>query len=110
MKYHHLGIPTDVPREGERYLEQFKMHVSGYDTSEYGIEWMRFEPGCPLPELVQTVPHIAFQVPDLHQAIAGKEILIEPNSPSQGVTVAFIVENGAPIELLQIDDPPGDEG
>ena len=110
MKYHHLGIPTDVPREGERYLEQFKMHVSGYDTSEYGIEWMRFEPGCPLPELVQTVPHVAFQVPDLYQAIAGKEILIEPNSPSQGVTVAFIVENGVPIELLQIDDPPGDEG
>jgi hypothetical protein len=104
LKYHHLGIPTDVPREGERYLEQFKMHVSGYEDSPYGIEWMRFEPGCPLPELVQTVPHIAFEVDDLAEAIAGEKVLIEPNSPSEGVLVAFIVHDGAPIEFLQIDD------
>ena len=104
LKYHHLGIPTDVPGEGERYLEQFKMYVSGYEDSPYGIEWMRFEPGCPLPELVQTVPHIAFEVDDLAEAIAGEEILIEPNSPSEGVLVAFIVHDGAPVEFLQIDD------
>ncbi len=103
MKYHHLGIPTATPRQGEQYLPQFKMYVSGYDTSSYGIEWMRFEPDCPLPELVKTVPHIAFEVDDLHAAIAGKEILIQPNSPSAGTTVAFIVENGAPIEFLQFD-------
>jgi len=103
LKYHHLGIPTDIPREGETYLVEFKMYVSGYDTSPYGIEWMRFEPDCPLPELVQMVPHIAFEVDDLLEAIAGKEILIEPNSPSQGVTVAFIVDNGAPIEFLQFE-------
>jgi hypothetical protein len=103
MRYHHLGIPTDIPREGEKYLQAFKMYVSGYETSPYGIEWMRFEPDCPLPELVQTVPHIAFEVDDLDEAIAGKEILIEPNSPSEGVTVAFIVDHGAPIEFLEID-------
>ncbi len=103
LKYHHLGIPTDGPREGERYLEQFKMYVSGYDDSPYGIEWMRFEPGCSLPELVQTVPHVAFVVDDLEQAIAGEEILIEPNSPSEGIRVAFIVHDGAPVEFLQFD-------
>ena len=104
LRYHHLGIPTDVPREGEQYLERFKMCVSGYEDSPYGVEWMRFEPGCPLPELVQTVPHIAFEVDDLAEAIAGEEILIEPNSPSEGVLVAFIVHDGAPVEFLQLDD------
>jgi hypothetical protein len=104
-KYHHLGIPTAVPRQGEAYLEKFKVYVSGYETSPYGIEWMRFEPGSPLPELVQTVPHVAFEVDDLAAAIKGKEILIEPNSPSAGVMVAFIVHNGAPIEFLQLDPP-----
>jgi len=79
------------------------MYVSGYDTSPYKIEWMRFEPDCPLPELVKVGPHIAFEVDDLSKAIAGKEILIEPNSPSQGVIVAFIVDDGAPIEFLQFD-------
>lgn len=40
---------------------------------------------------------------DLSPEIAGKEILIPPNSPSPGVTVAFVVENGAPVESLQFD-------
>ena len=75
--------------------------VSGYETSAYGIEWMRFEPEASVPELVRTVPHVAFEVDDLSAEIAGKEILIAPNSPSPGVTVAFIVENGAPVEFLQ---------
>ena len=102
-EYHHVGIPTDVERDGETYLEQFKVFVSGYDTSPYGVEWMRFEPGCPLPEIVKRVPHVAFKVDDLEAEIQGQEVLIEPNSPSEGVTVAFIVDNGAPIEFLQFD-------
>jgi hypothetical protein len=65
---------------------------------------MRFDADCPLPELVKTVPHVAFRVDDLEQEISGKEVLIEPNSPSPGVVVAFIVENGAPVELLQITE------
>jgi len=106
-QYHHIGIPTDRPLPGERYLAQFKMYVAGYETGPYGIEWMRFEPDCPLPELVKTVPHVAFRVDDLGRALAGQEILIAPNSPSPGVTVAFIVSNGAPVELMQIDEPDG---
>jgi hypothetical protein len=100
-KYHHLGIPTDLPREGEAYLAEFKAYHSGYETSPYGIEWMRFEPGCPLPEVVQKVAHVAFEVDDLAAEIKGKNVIIAPNSPSPGVTVAFIVDNGAPVEFLE---------
>ena len=101
-RYHHLGIPTQTTREGEVYLKDFKVHVSGYDTSPYGVEWMRFEADSPLPELVKTVPHVAFEVDDLYAELAEKEILIEPNNPSKDVTVAFIVDNGAPVEFIQI--------
>ena len=104
MAYHHLGIPTTVEREGETYLEQFDTWVSGYETSPYGIEWMRFGPNASLPALVRTVPHVAFKVDDLRAELEGKELLIEPNSPSTGVTVAFIVDNGAPVEFLQFDE------
>ena len=103
-RYHHLGIPTVSAREGEQHLKDLKMYVSGYDSSPYGVEWMRFEPDCPLPELVKTVPHVAFEVDNLAEEIDGKEILIEPNSPSRGVTVAFIVDNGAPVEFLQFEE------
>jgi len=43
--------------------------------------------------LVQEAPHVAFQVDDLEAEIAGKEVLIPPNSPSPGVRVAFIVDD-----------------
>lgn len=77
------------------------MFVSGFESSAFGVEWMRFDPDSPLPDLVKAVPHVAFTVDDLDAAIVGHEILIPPNSPSPGVRVAFIVENGAPIEFLE---------
>ena len=103
MRYHHIGIPTQIPREGEEYLEKFKMWVCGYETSPYGVEWIRFEQDCPLPELVKTVAHVAFAVDDIKKAIAGKNVIIELNSPSEGVKVAFIEDNGVPIEFLQFE-------
>ncbi len=101
LRYHHLGIPTTELREGEVYLAEFGVHVAGYEESPFGIEWMRYEADSPLPELVRTVPHVAFQVDDLEAALVGREVLITPNSPSEGVRVAFIVHNGAPVELLE---------
>jgi hypothetical protein len=103
LKYHHVGIPTIEPRQGEVYLKKFKMFVSGFETSQFGVEWIRFEADAPFPDLVKTVPHVAFVVEDLEEAIAGREILIPPNSPSKGVTVAFVIDNGAPVEFLQFD-------
>jgi hypothetical protein len=78
-----------------------KIHVSGFESSPYGIEWMRFEPDCQVSELVRTVPHVAFEVDDLESAIEGKTLLGEVSSPSEGVRVAMIVDNGAPVELIQ---------
>jgi hypothetical protein len=102
-QYHHVGIPTSEWHPGEVHLQEFGVFVSGFDTSPFGIEWMRFEAHSTLPELVQTVPHVAFQVPDLETALEGYEILIPPNSPSEGVRVAFIVHDGAPVEFLEIE-------
>jgi hypothetical protein len=105
LRYHHVGIPTTRTLPREDYSETYKMYASGYLESPYGVEWMKFDPDCPLPELIKTVPHVAFVVDDLDAALAGKEVLIEPNCPTKGVRVAFIVDHGAPIEFLQFDSP-----
>ena len=98
-KFHHIGIPTNKPMPGEKYIDGFKMYVTGFDTSPYGIEWMRFEENSPISELIKTVPHIAFEVDDMEKALERKEILTETHTISNGIKVAMIVDNGAPIEL-----------
>ena len=105
-KYHHLGIPTNIIMPFERYLPQFKLFVSGFSSSPFGIEWMRFEKDSPINTLVQTVPHIAFVVADLDYELANHDfnVITQPNLPSEGVRVAMIKHNGAPIELIEFDE------
>ena len=106
MRYHHIGLVADAPREGEVYLPGYGVHASGFGTNPYGIEWLRYGPLCTIPELVRKVAHVAFEVDDLEAALAGQTVIIAPNSPSPGVRVAFIEVCGAPLEFLQFD--PGD--
>ena len=100
-KYHHIGIPTAVQRPEETHLDRYDVHCTDHESNPFGIQWMRYGPRCTLPELVKTVAHVAFEVEDLAAELAGRQILIQPNSPSEGVVVAFVVESGAPVELLQ---------
>ena len=100
MRYHHLGIPTTTPQEGEVHVPHLGFHCTDHERNPLGIQWMRFDPDCTLPELVQTVPHVAFAVDDLEAALVGHEVIIPPNSPSPGVRVAFVRCDGAPVEFL----------
>ena len=71
----------------------------------YGIEWMRFEKDSPINILIQTVPHIAFEVEDLDYELANRnfKVITEPNVPGEGIRVAMIEHNGSPIELIEFE-------
>ena len=101
--YHHLGIPTKEKRVDEIYIPHFKFSVSGFPTSPFGIEWMRFDEDSPIHPLIQTIPHLAFKVRSLDDELLNHKfnIITEPNSPSNGVRVAMIEHNGTPIELME---------
>ncbi len=102
MEFHHIGIPTQTQREGETYLEGAKLYVTDAEANPYRIEWLRFEEGSPMPEQLQTTPHISFVVDDMDAALDGQDILIEPFEPMEGVTVAFIMHDGAPVEFMKM--------
>jgi hypothetical protein len=103
MKFNHIGIPTDRRFEGEIDLPHLKVTVSDHTDNPFGIQWIRYWPDAPYPELVRTVAHVAFEVDDLDAALRGREVIIAPNSPSRGAMVAFVMINGAPVELVQFD-------
>jgi hypothetical protein len=103
MRYNHIGIPTTERFAGEIDVPHLKVTVSDHANNAFGIQWQRYWPDAPYPDLVKTVPHVAFEVEDLDAALEGHTILIAPNSPSAGVRVAMIRVEGAPVELMQID-------
>ena len=99
MKFNHIGIPTAGSFDGEIPLPHLKITVSDHQANPFGIQWQRYWEDAPYPDLVKTVPHVAFEVDDLTAALEDQHVIIEPNSPSRGVLVAFIEVSGAPVEL-----------
>lgn len=103
--YHHLGVPTTEQKPGETYIPHLKFAVSGFSDSPFGVEWMRFDPDCTMPELIQKIPHLAFAVKDIAAEIESHQlkVIVPLNEPSPGIKVAMIEHNGAPLELIQFD-------
>jgi hypothetical protein len=102
-EFHHVGIPTAVQQPNEIHLADAKLFVTDAAASAHHIEWLRFEPGSPMPELLKRTAHVAFTVDNLEQALAGQKVLIEPFTPMPGLRVAFIVDGGAPVEYMQVE-------
>jgi hypothetical protein len=101
VKYSHLGVPTQSAFDGEIDLPDLRMTVSDHENNPFGIQLQRYWEDAPYPELVKTVPHVAFEVDDLEAALEGRKVIIQPNSPSEGLLVAFIEVDGVPVELMQ---------
>jgi hypothetical protein len=103
-RYHHMGIPVTEERPGEHYSSTFKMYTSGgEDPGGFRVQFHRFDPGSSLHPLIQSTPHVAFQVDDLEAAIEGEVLLLDPYEPFEGFKVAIIEDDGVPIELVETD-------
>jgi hypothetical protein len=101
-KFHHWGIPSTRQRPGETYLADARLYVTDPQKDPYGIEWLRFLPDSPMPEVLKKTSHVAFEVQDMDAALAGRQVLIAPFHPMPGVTVAFVLHEGTPVELLKV--------
>lgn len=99
----HFGIPTQTPQEGEVYAEGLKVWITDFTASPNKIEFLRFEPDTWMPKLLQEVAHIAYEVPDMSEALKGAKILVEPMRGGENLTIAFIEEEGIPLEIMCFD-------
>lgn len=99
-KINHFGIPTTTPQAGETYAEGLKVWLTDYSASPNRIEYLRFEPGSCMPEIVQTVPHIAYEVDCMESALQNAKVIVEPMQASDTLTIAFIEEEGIPVEIM----------
>ncbi|WP_018300767.1 hypothetical protein [Fangia hongkongensis] len=99
-EYHHMGIPTKVKKEGERYSSTFKMYTTKGHNG-HRVQWHRFEEGCPLHPLIQSTAHVAFKVNSIDEAIKGKKVILAPYFPIENFRVAMVEIEGAPVEYIE---------
>ena len=101
-KYNHFGVQASTKQDNENYYEGIKTYATSPDDHPYGVEFLRFEDGCPLPEEIQTMNHAAFEVEDLAEAMKGYKVIMEPFDVTDNLKCAFIMDDNALIELMQI--------
>ena len=101
--FHHIGLPTDDPQTGETYVSETKVWVTRPENHPYRVEFLRFEVDSPVTGPVRDLPHVAYRLEgiDIHEALQGEDVIIEPFAPMEGLLVAFFLKDGAVIEYMQ---------
>lgn len=98
--YDHFGVIVPKPIEGMTYYPEFKVWTSSYDKNEFRIEFVCFDDGADYHPLIKKMAHVGFVVPDIEEAIKGRNVLKKPTAFGN-VLFAFIEENGVPVEFFQ---------
>lgn len=101
-KFAHFGVPTKKKQPGETYLEGAKVYITDPEKHPFKVEFVRCEAGCPLPTPIQTTPHAAYVVDDIQAAVKGYEVVMPPTAMSDTMTIAFIKDGDALLELVQM--------
>ncbi len=105
-RFDHIGVPTSERKQGERWVEATRVWVTSPRAHPYHVEWLRFAPDSPVQGPLRTDPHIAYRVGDVHAALEGHSVVLEPFDVGDGfLTVAFVQVDGALVEFMQYTNP-----
>ena len=100
--FNHFGIITNDNKDGASFNEALSVWLTDFSKSPNKIEFLKFVKGSCMPELVQTVSHIAYEVPSLEAELKNAKLLFGPFVCDEHLTIAFIEEEGIPIELMEL--------
>jgi hypothetical protein len=101
VQFDHIGVPAPAKRDGMRFLESKRLGLTSPVDHPFRVEWLWYEPDSAEVELVRTMPHVAYLVPSLEEAMAGRPVIAEPFDVFGEVRVSFIEVDGAPVEFVQ---------
>jgi hypothetical protein len=101
VEFDHIGVPIGERREGMRFLDRTRCWLTRVSAHPYRVEWLWFEPDSPAPELVRSLPHVAYRVESLEAAMDGHTVVAEPFDVFGEVRVSFVEVDGAPVEFVQ---------
>ena len=102
-KINHIGIPVQKPVSGEVYNEGMQVYLTDFTKSPNKIEFLRFDKDSWMPEKIQTLAHIAYEVYNLDSELENAKVLLPKTIVNEHLTIAFIEEEGIALELMQFN-------
>ena len=102
-KINHIGIPVQKPVSGEVYNEGMQVYLTDFTKSPNKIEFLRFDKDSWMPEKIQTLAHIAYEVDNLDGELENAKVLLPKPIVNELLTIAFIEEEGIALELMQFN-------
>lgn len=99
-EFHHFGIPVQDGDTAGKFSASAGMYTTD-NSGKFRVQWHRFTDDSPLHPLLKTVPHVAFKVNSLAEAIAGETVILGPYEPIDDYRVAVIDDSGVPVELIE---------
>ncbi len=100
-KFNHVGIVTTEDKPGAVFNDGLKVWLTDFTKSPNKVEFMKFEKGSCMPAIIQESTHMAYEVPSLEKALKGAKVLFGPAVCSDTLTIAFVEEEGIPVELME---------
>ena len=105
-KFDHIGVVTETKQPDERWVEATRVWVTSPREHPFNIEFLRFEPDSPVTGPLRTDPHLAYRVDDVHAAIEGLDVVLEPFEAAPGFCkAAFVDVGGALVEFIEYANP-----
>ena len=102
-KINHIGIPVQKPVSGEVYNEGMQVYLTDFTKSPNKIEFLRFDKDSWMPEKIQTLAHIAYEVDNLDGELENAKVLLPKTIVNEHLTIAFIEVEGIALELMQFN-------
>ena len=102
-RFHHVGLRAHEEQPDENLVAPSKCWVTDPAAHPNRIEFLRYEPDCPIDPEFMDAPHVAYEVDELEPHLAGKEVFLPPFEVGDPpfATVAFTREDGLFIEYMK---------
>ncbi len=106
-EFDHIGFFTTEPQEGEFWVESLQAWVTNARVHPWRLEFIRFKERRETDQSdmgrwkLWNMPHVAYRVDNLEEAISGEEIVLGPIEPADFGRAAFIHKEGAILEYIE---------
>lgn len=103
LEYMHIGIPVTNKKPNMTYVDGMKLWIGNPDDYDYKIEYLKFEEGGPFPEIMHKNPHVAYKTEDMNPYLEdADEVIFGPVDAAPSERMAFIIKDGAIVELYEV--------